>query len=122
MTWTPPPNTTCPQCGKPMVVRSGRFGLFTGCSGYPACDQIMNRFGFSDQPTRNARKAAHQVFDALWQTSGARDRQQRQTRAKLYAALSVAMNLKPEVCHIEGFNIDQCQEVILWAKGRGAAK
>jgi len=28
---------TCGLCGKPMVLRSGRFGRFWGCSGYPEC-------------------------------------------------------------------------------------
>ncbi len=28
---------TCPKCGKPMVVKSGRFGKFLACSGYPEC-------------------------------------------------------------------------------------
>jgi DNA topoisomerase-1 len=28
---------TCPQCGKPIVVKSGRFGKFLACSGYPEC-------------------------------------------------------------------------------------
>lgn len=27
----------CPQCGKPLVSRKSRFGLFLGCSGYPKC-------------------------------------------------------------------------------------
>ena len=27
----------CDLCGKPMVVKSGRFGRFLACSGYPAC-------------------------------------------------------------------------------------
>ncbi len=27
----------CERCGKPMVERSGRFGKFLGCSGYPKC-------------------------------------------------------------------------------------
>lgn len=27
----------CPQCGERMVKRSGRFGEFFGCSGYPDC-------------------------------------------------------------------------------------
>jgi DNA topoisomerase-1 len=27
----------CEQCGRPMVVRRGRFGKFLACSGYPAC-------------------------------------------------------------------------------------
>jgi DNA topoisomerase-1 len=27
----------CPKCGKPLVVKTGRFGKFIACSGYPAC-------------------------------------------------------------------------------------
>ena len=27
----------CPNCGKPMVIKSGRFGKFIACSDYPAC-------------------------------------------------------------------------------------
>ena len=27
----------CPQCGKPLVVKRGRFGEFIACSGYPEC-------------------------------------------------------------------------------------
>jgi DNA topoisomerase I len=27
----------CDECGKPMVIRSGRRGQFLGCSGYPKC-------------------------------------------------------------------------------------
>jgi DNA topoisomerase-1 len=28
---------TCPNCGRPMVVKVGRFGKFLACSGYPEC-------------------------------------------------------------------------------------
>ena len=28
---------TCPQCGKPVIIRFGRHGKFFGCSGYPDC-------------------------------------------------------------------------------------
>jgi DNA topoisomerase-1 len=27
----------CDECGKPMVIRTGRRGKFLGCSGYPKC-------------------------------------------------------------------------------------
>jgi len=27
----------CENCGKPMVVKRGRFGQFLACSGYPEC-------------------------------------------------------------------------------------
>ncbi len=32
----------CPKCGKPMLLRAGRFGDFLGCSGYPKCKTIIN--------------------------------------------------------------------------------
>lgn len=28
---------TCPLCGRPMVIKTGRFGDFIACSGYPEC-------------------------------------------------------------------------------------
>ncbi|MBV8194523.1 MAG: topoisomerase DNA-binding C4 zinc finger domain-containing protein, partial [Candidatus Dormibacteraeota bacterium] len=32
-----PTGETCPECGKPLVHRQGRYGPFVSCSGYPAC-------------------------------------------------------------------------------------
>jgi len=32
---------TCPNCGRPMVIRVGRFGKFLACSGYPDCKTTM---------------------------------------------------------------------------------
>jgi DNA topoisomerase-1 len=32
---------TCPKCGRPMVIRIGRFGKFLACSGYPDCKTTM---------------------------------------------------------------------------------
>jgi DNA topoisomerase-1 len=34
-------DTSCDKCGRPMVVKRGRFGRFLGCSGYPECKNIM---------------------------------------------------------------------------------
>ncbi len=31
------PVKDCPECGKPMVEKEGRFGMFLACTGYPAC-------------------------------------------------------------------------------------
>lgn len=33
----------CPECGKPLVKRNGRFGEFTACSGYPQCHFIKKK-------------------------------------------------------------------------------
>jgi DNA topoisomerase-1 len=35
-----PEPTVCPECGKPLVEKEGRFGKFLGCSGYPECKYI----------------------------------------------------------------------------------
>ncbi len=38
----------CELCGKPMVVKHGRYGKFIGCSGYPECKnikKIVNKTG-----------------------------------------------------------------------------
>lgn len=32
-----PTDEICEKCGKPMVIKNGRFGRFIACSGYPEC-------------------------------------------------------------------------------------
>lgn len=32
-----PIGESCPECGRPLIRRSGRHGAFVGCEGYPAC-------------------------------------------------------------------------------------
>ncbi|MBV9278409.1 MAG: type I DNA topoisomerase [Candidatus Eremiobacteraeota bacterium] len=32
-----PTDEVCPNCGRPMVIKSGRFGRFISCTGYPEC-------------------------------------------------------------------------------------
>ena len=34
----PAPPVACDKCGKPMVIKAGKFGLFLACSGYPECE------------------------------------------------------------------------------------
>ena len=34
----------CDECGKPMVIRSGRRGYFLGCSGYPECKYVKQNY------------------------------------------------------------------------------
>ncbi len=36
--YEPDPAVACDKCGKPMVIKAGRFGLFLACSGYPECE------------------------------------------------------------------------------------
>jgi DNA topoisomerase I len=35
--YEPDPPVTCDKCGKAMVIKAGKFGLFLACSGYPEC-------------------------------------------------------------------------------------
>ncbi|MBV8374785.1 MAG: topoisomerase DNA-binding C4 zinc finger domain-containing protein [Candidatus Eremiobacteraeota bacterium] len=32
-----PTDELCPACGRPMVIKTGRYGKFISCSGYPEC-------------------------------------------------------------------------------------
>ena len=33
----------CPQCGKNLVIKHGRFGEFTACSNYPECKYVKKK-------------------------------------------------------------------------------
>ena len=33
---------TCPTCGKPLVIKLGRYGRFFACSGYPDCKYVKS--------------------------------------------------------------------------------
>jgi DNA topoisomerase-1 len=49
-----PPQATdeiCPQCGKPLVIRQGRYGEFTACSGYPECTYVKREAAAQPVPT-----------------------------------------------------------------------
>jgi len=37
-----PTKISCPDCGKQLTIKSGRNGLFLGCSGYPDCRYTAN--------------------------------------------------------------------------------
>jgi DNA topoisomerase-1 len=53
----------CPNCGKPMIVRTNRYGSqFLGCSGYPDCKTILsldkagNVIKNADEPEKSDEK------------------------------------------------------------------
>jgi DNA topoisomerase-1 len=37
-----PTEKTCDKCGRPMVVKQGKFGKFLACSGYPECSHTQS--------------------------------------------------------------------------------
>lgn len=32
----------CPECGRPLIIKTGRFGKFVACSGYPECKHTQS--------------------------------------------------------------------------------
>jgi DNA topoisomerase-1 len=51
----------CDECGKPMVIRTGRRGKFLGCSGYPKCKntaevpaKLLEELGLNGNGSANA--------------------------------------------------------------------
>lgn len=40
---------TCPNCGRPMILKQGRYGKFFACSGYPEC-RTTQRVGAPQKP------------------------------------------------------------------------
>ena len=69
---TPPadgkaPDAVCDKCGKPMVLKRGRFGVFLGCSGYPECKNII-KASPSGQPIGAA--AEPEISDVLCDKCG----------------------------------------------------
>jgi DNA topoisomerase-1 len=48
----------CPACGKPMLLKTGRFGQYLACSGAPDCKTTMN-LGPDGQPVVSAMATEH---------------------------------------------------------------
>ena len=38
-----PTDEVCPNCGKPVVIREGKYGQFLSCSGFPKCKTVINK-------------------------------------------------------------------------------
>ncbi|MFT3955769.1 MAG: zinc-finger-containing protein [Piscinibacter sp.] len=112
----------CNYCGK-------RAGLFTGKDVYPHREDLHERrfwvcwpcnawvgchkagdgtepLGMlADEPLRNARSAAHNAFDPLWQNG-------EMSREDAYAWLADAMGISALKCHIGWMDIDECRRVL----------
>ena len=53
-----PTDQICDKCGKPMVLKWGRFGQFLACSGYPECKNTREIGSVSGGPSPAAGDAA----------------------------------------------------------------
>ena len=116
---------SCPDCGSPMKLRSGKHSLFYGCTRWPKCNGSHgahstgnpNRIGKplgkpADANTRVYRRDAHKVFDKYW-------RDKKMSRSAAYRWLAKRMGivgnknqLNLKKCHIGMFTLAQCKQVI----------
>ncbi len=57
-------NEVCEKCGKPMIIRMGRFGKFMACSGFPECKNA--------KPINGNGKGAEKPTDEVCDKCGAK--------------------------------------------------
>ena len=60
----------CENCGRPMVLKKGRFGTFFACSGYPDCKTTKQIGGIAEE----GRSAARRKVPAVRQQPGDEER------------------------------------------------
>lgn len=63
-----PTDVICKECGKPMVNKSGRFGRFLACSGYPEC-KYTKPLG-KDESDDESKKSEAQITEETCQKCG----------------------------------------------------
>lgn len=110
----------CPECGRNMVLKSGKFGFFYGCSGWPRCSVAHGVHQATGEPlgtpadkdTRALRVKAHEAFDGLWRSHGVH-------RATAYRWLGRVMGLGKGECHIGLFDKSQCERVVFLCENYG---
>lgn len=111
------PELTCPECGKKMMLRRGKFGWFYGCLAWPKClcthgahQQSKLPLGTPcDTETRRARIQAHRSIDVLWKGRNG-DGKGIMSRDQVYAYLARKMGIRRGKCHIGDFDLEQCRE------------
>lgn len=115
------PPTRCPECGSDYVrlvenkVMYGKnFGVWPWIYFCYSCTAAVGCHPNTEIPmgimagkeVRQLRRAAHKVFDPLWQNT------KWLKRSSAYVWLAKEMGIPPEHCHISWFNSEQCQQVI----------
>jgi DNA topoisomerase-1 len=66
-----PTDEVCTACGKPMVIRSGRFGRFMACTGFPKCRNTKKIGGNSQDGSEDKPKGKFRYGRRRW-AKGAR--------------------------------------------------
>lgn len=81
----------CPNCGKPYGIKTGRFGKFLACSGYPECRTIKNiKTGKVTEVKEKAEKTAAKAKKPAARTSGSAKTVKKAASTKKAAAKKTA--------------------------------
>ena len=56
----------CENCGRPMVLKKGRFGQFYACSGYPDCKTTKKIGGDAEEGRCAARRKVPEMRQSTW--------------------------------------------------------
>ncbi len=91
-----PTDQTCDKCGKPMVLKWGRFGQFLACSGYPEC--------------KNTREVGA--------TSPETDRAEMPAAAKTSGRAKVRVVAEPDPVEAEAEPCEKCGRPMVLRRGR----
>ncbi len=91
----------CPSCGGVAARQETRYGRRDMCCGLWSWDGKP----LQSAATHDARKAAHEVFDAIWKSG-------RISRSTAYRELAVALSIPAKDCHIALFDEDTALKVV----------
>jgi ssDNA-binding Zn-finger/Zn-ribbon topoisomerase 1 len=99
-----------------MALRPSKFGLFYGCSTYPACKAAHGAhpdgkpLGIpATKEGKLARIKAHDAFDKLW-NNGRKDGSM--SRKAAYRWMQTALSMTKEEAHIGNFDIPKCERLV----------
>lgn len=112
---------TCDHCGKPARLHLGKdvypgredlkglyFWVCWRCDAWVGThrDDLQHRplGGLAKEELRNARRAAHEAFDAIWE-------QGLKTRSEAHHWLSRVTGIPEFRCHIGMMDVDECRRV-----------
>lgn len=117
----------CPYCGREASLLKSSAALYAGRDYGPAwvclrptCDAWTGCHPGTEKPLgrlanaelRQARQAAHRVFDPLWQAKQRQGFTRGQARGRGYRWLAEQMQIDASKCHIAMFDPAQCQRVV----------
>lgn len=125
---------SCPYCGADSVLINGaqlyghrpdladkRFYRCDPCRAWVGCHPgTTTPLGrLANAELRQAKSAAHAVFDPIWRTAPKTER--KRARGDAYSWLAEQLGIRKAECHIGMFDVDMCERVVEVCRSRRAA-